>query len=71
MADTTFKMTKLVGESSDGIEAAVRTALATSAENVHGQTWLQVSDIRANVNESGGVDRWQVAVEVAFKVEAD
>lgn len=66
---TTYKLTKLIGESPDGIEAAVRTALATSAERVHGQEWCEVTEIRANVNEQGGVDRWQVEVEVAFKVD--
>ncbi|HVM10299.1 MAG TPA: dodecin family protein [Acidimicrobiales bacterium] len=69
MADATFKKTKLVGESSDGIEQAVRVALGTSAENVHGQTWCEITDIRANINESGAVERWQVEVEVAFKVD--
>lgn len=69
MAGTTFKMTKLVGESPSGIEDAVTTALTTSAKNVRGQTWCHVTDIRANVNESGGVDRWQVALEVAFEVD--
>lgn len=70
MSEATFKMTTLVGESSNGIEDAVKTALGTSAENVRGQTWCHVTDIRANINESGGVDRWQVRVEVAFKVES-
>lgn len=70
MAGTTFKLTKLIGESSSGIEDAVKTALATSASKVHGQTWCHVTDIRANINDSGGVDRWQVSVEVAFEVDA-
>ena len=68
MAETTFKLTTLVGESPTGIEDAVRTALETSAANVRGQTWCEVKDIRANINEEGGVDRWQVEVQVAFKV---
>jgi len=63
-------MTQLVGESPDGIEAAVATALATSASKVHGQTWLVVTDIRANLGENGTVDRWQVSVDVAFKVDS-
>ena len=69
MAGTTFKMTKLVGESSTGIEDAVRTALETSAANVHGQTWCHITDLRANIDESGSVDRWQVTLDVAFKVD--
>jgi dodecin len=69
MAGTTFKLTKLIGESGAGIEDAVKVALASSAKNVRGQTWCHITDLRANINEQGGVDRWQVQVEVAFEVE--
>ena len=69
MADT-FKMTTLVGESETSIQDAVETALRTSADKVHGQTWIEVKDIRANVGDGGTIDRWQVQVEVAFKVDA-
>lgn len=69
MSNTTFRKVKLVGEASESIEAAVLEALGTSAENVHGQTWAEIDDIRANINEDGGVDRWQVTVEVAFEVD--
>ena len=71
MTDTTFKMAKLVGESSGGIEAAVRQALATSAKNVHGQSWAQITDLRCNIGAGGSVDRWQVTVEVAFEVDSE
>lgn len=70
MSGTTYKMSTLIGESPDSIEAAVETALSTSAEKVRNQQWCQVTDIRANVNESGGVDRWQVELKVAFEVDA-
>jgi flavin-binding protein dodecin len=69
MSSSTYKLTTLIGESSTGIEDAVRTALSTSASKVHGQEWVQVSDIRANVDEGGTVERWQVQVEVAFRVD--
>ena len=69
MADT-YKMTTLVGESATSIQDAVETALKTSADKVHGQTWIEVKDIRANVGDGGTIDRWQVQIEVAFKVDA-
>lgn len=69
MADT-FKMTTLVGESTSSIQDAVETALRTSADKVHGQTWLEVKDIRANIGDGGTIERWQVQVSVAFKVDA-
>jgi hypothetical protein len=64
-----FKVTKLVGESPEGIESAVRSALRTSARAVRGQTWAHITDLRANLGEGGQVDRWQVTVEVAVEVE--
>jgi flavin-binding protein dodecin len=70
MADRTYKMTTLVGESEAGIEQAVLAALGTSAEKVHGQTWCEITDLRANINEHGTVDAWQVKVQVAFEVDA-
>lgn len=70
MTETAFKMTKLVGESSESIEAAVKVAIATSAEHVHGQTWCHITDLRANLGDGGTVDRWQVTVDVAFKVDS-
>jgi flavin-binding protein dodecin len=69
VATRTYKMTKLVGESSDGIEAAVRAALATSGTKVHGQTWAHVTDLRMSLADGGGVEEWQVTVEVAFAVD--
>jgi flavin-binding protein dodecin len=69
MPGTTYKLTKLVGESPDGLEDAVQTALATSASRVHGQTWANLTDLRVNIGEGGKVDLWQVEVEVAFKVD--
>ena len=51
------------------IEDAVKTALETSAQKVHGQSWVEVKDIRANVGDGGTVERWQVQVEVAFAVD--
>jgi flavin-binding protein dodecin len=69
VSDKTYKVTRLVGESSESIESAVRVALETSAEHVRGQTWAHVQDIRASLSDEGTVDLWQVTVDIAFKVE--
>ncbi|MEZ5853488.1 MAG: dodecin family protein [Hyphomicrobiaceae bacterium] len=68
---TVFKVVRLVGESPKSIEDAVVVALKASSERVRGQTWAQISDLRANINENGGVDRWQLTVDVAFRVDQD
>jgi flavin-binding protein dodecin len=67
--DRTYKITKLVGESPTGIEDAVRVALTTSGEKVHGQSWAEIRDLRARLADGGDVELWQVTVEVAFEVD--
>lgn len=71
MSERTYKMTKLVGESSESIEAAVETAVATSGNKVRGLNWAHIVDLRANLTQDGKVERWQATVEVAFRVESD
>lgn len=71
MEGRTFKMSKLVGESTEGIESAVETALRSSGKTIRGHDWAQIVDLRANLNDDGSVDRWQATVEVAFEVEED
>lgn len=65
----TFKMVQLVGESESGLEDAIETAVKTSAKTVRGQNWIEVNEIRANVNDDGSIDRWQVKIDIAFEVE--
>lgn len=65
----TYKIVRLVGESSTSIEDAVSTALATSGEKVRGHAWAEIGDLRARLGEGGVVEQWQVSVEVAFAVE--
>ncbi len=66
---TTFKMVELVGESEAGLEDAVKTAVKTSSRTVRGQSWIEVKEIRANLSDDGGIDRWQVKLDLAFRVE--
>lgn len=68
-AGDTFKMIKLVGESTKSIEDAVEVALRKSGESVRGQSWAHIVDLRANLGAGGKVEAWQVSVEVGFKVD--
>jgi len=70
MADgDTFKMIKLVGESSGGIESAVKKALSKAGETVRGHSWAHIVDLRANLAPDGSVEAWQVTLEAGFKLE--
>lgn len=71
MAGRTYKYSKLAGESTEGIEDAVKTALASSGKTIRRHSWAHIIDLRANLNDDGSIDRWQVTLEAAFEVEED
>lgn len=64
----TYKHVTLTGEG-DSIDGAIGAALRVSGEAVDGQTWLEVEDIRASLNEDASIDQYQVTVKVAFSVD--
>ena len=67
----TFKMIKLVGESSKGIEDAARIALEKSSESLHGHSWAHIVDIRANLASDGKIQAWQTTIEAGFKLDSE
>ena len=68
MSGHVYRVTDLVGSSSEGIDAAVRTALARAAETLHGLDWFEVTEIRGRI-ENGRVAEFQVGLKVGFRLD--
>ncbi|MBV9121460.1 MAG: dodecin domain-containing protein [Chloroflexi bacterium] len=68
MADSTYKVIQLVGTSETGIEDAVRGALGRASQTIHNLDWFEVKEIRGSVAHDGGINWFQVKVDVGFKV---
>ena len=66
--DHVYKTTEVTGSSSDGIEAAVRNAVARTAKSVRNLRWFEVTDIRGHV-EGDAVAHWQVTVKIGFTLD--
>jgi flavin-binding protein dodecin len=66
--DHVYKVTEVVGSSSEGIEAAVRNAVARTADSVRNLRWFEVASVRGHV-EGNAVAHWQVTVKIGFTVE--
>jgi flavin-binding protein dodecin len=66
--NTVYKVIEIAGTSSDSIEAAVNSALATTAETVRNLRWFEVSEVRGAISR-GRVGEWQVLLKVGFDVE--
>jgi dodecin len=63
-----YKVTELVGSSSESIEAAVRNAVARTADSIRNLRWFEVASVRGQI-EGHAVAHWQVTVKVGFTVE--
>jgi flavin-binding protein dodecin len=69
MADSVYRITEVVGVSSESWEAAARTAVETAAKTVRD---LRVAEVvRQDVTiENGGIVNFRVRLAISFKYES-
>ena len=68
MADSVYRVTEVIGVSSESWEAAARTAVETAAKSVRDLRVAEV--IRQDVTiENGGIVSYRVRLGISFKFE--
>ncbi len=70
MAGHTYRVTEVVGTSSDGIDDAVRGAIARAARTLHGLDWFEMTEVRGRI-EGGAMAHVQVTLKVGFRLDED
>jgi dodecin len=68
MSEHVYKKIELVGSSSDGIEDAVRNAVAAAGQTLRNLRWFEVVDTRGKI-ENNKIVHWQVTVQIGFTLE--
>ena len=68
MSDHIYKKIELVGSSTEGIDQAVQNAVTKASQTVRNMRWLEVGEIRGNIDE-GKVAHWQVGVKIGFTLD--
>ncbi len=66
--EPTYRLTEIVGTSSESIHQAIRNGVARASETVRHIDWFQVTEIRGTVQD-GNVGQFQVTLKVGFLVE--
>jgi flavin-binding protein dodecin len=66
--DKVYKKITLVGASQEGLEAAIRAAVARAKKTLRHVEWFEVKEIRGSVGPEG-VQSFQVVLEVGFRLE--
>ena len=66
--DRTYKITEVVGTSSESVDAAIRNGVAKAAETIRNLNWFEVLEVRGHL-EGGAVAHFQVTMKVGFRLE--
>lgn len=70
MTDNVYRITHLVGSSSQGVEDAIRNAIKTASQTVRNMEWFEVTETRGHIAD-GDVAHFQVVIKVGFRYERE
>lgn len=65
MSNNVYKITEVVGSSTESQEDAIRAAIRRTAKTVEHLQWFEVAESRGYI-EHGDVAYWQVKVRIGF-----
>ena len=68
MSNRTYRVTEIVGTSSEGVDQAIRNGLARAAQTLRHLDWFEVTQIRGQVVD-GAPEHLQVGMKVGFRLE--
>jgi dodecin len=68
MTDNTYKVTELVGTSTESVAQAIRNGIASANRSLRNLDWFEVTEIRGHIEE-GEVAHFQVGLKVGFRLE--
>ena len=71
MPDHVYRITEVVGTSSESVDKAVRAAVDRASKTLKGLDWFKVEEVRGSIQD-GAVSEYQVTVRIGFRLmEAD
>jgi flavin-binding protein dodecin len=68
MNDHVYKTIHITGSSKQGVEQAIKGAVAKAATSVHNLRWFKVTEVRGDIS-GAEVEYWQVSIEVGFTLD--
>ena len=70
MPDSVYRVTEVIGTSTDGWEAAARTAVETASKTVRDLRVAEVTKLDVTI-ENGTVTTYRARLNISFKYESD
>ncbi len=67
MSDHVYRITEVVGSSSESVDQAIRAGIARVSRTVRNVEWFEATQIRGGISD--GVISYQVILKVGFRLE--
>jgi flavin-binding protein dodecin len=68
MADTIYSISEIVGSSTEGIDDAIKGAVARASKTLHHLDWFEVTNMRGRI-ENDELAHFQVTLKVGFRLD--
>ena len=68
MSDHTYRVTEIVGSSSDSLQQAIRNGVARASQTLRNLDWFEVTEIRGQI-VGDEVAHFQVGMKVGFRLD--
>ena len=68
MSDNVYRVTEIVGTSTESLQQAIRNGVARANQTVRNLDWFEVEGIRGHL-EDGQIGHIQVTMKVGFRLE--
>jgi len=70
MSDHVYRVTEIVGTSSQGVDDAIRNGAKRAAKTLHNLDWFEVTEIRGHFT-GNTIGHVQVTMKVGFRLDDD
>jgi len=68
VSDHIYRIAEIVGTSPNGVDDAIRNAIARANQTLRNIDWFEMTEIRGHLAD-GQVADWQVTVKIGFRLE--
>ncbi|HXR43099.1 MAG TPA: dodecin [Acidothermaceae bacterium] len=68
MSDRTYRVTEIVGTSTESLQQAVRNGVHRASQTLRHVDWFEVTQMRGHIVD-GEVEHFQVTMKIGFRLE--
>lgn len=68
MNDNVYRITEIVGTSTESTDDAIRNGIDRASQTLHNLDWFEVTEVRGHLVD-GQIQHYQVGLKVGFRLD--